>query len=448
MTAAELRGLFVVGLGTAVVPLDASVNVAFPQIAAHFGLDIPAIRFVVIAYVLVYASLTLAFGRVGDLLGYRRVFWLGCLVSLLAFIGCTLAPSFAWFLAGRAAQGVGAALILSVGPALATLALPEARRAQALGWYSMMMALAAAAGPLLAGVLLARWGWSAVYAFRIPIALAALLLAFTLPNRPAHPVHRTFDLSGAILLALSIAALVLALDRLRGLPAGGMALAGAAGLATLCLAGFLWRQTVATAPLIAIGVFRQSGVAQINLANTLVNLGWFAVPLLLPFYLNQFSGLSVPMGGALLAVGPLGSIFAAPLAGRLAGRVPAYRLAQRGAALVALALLAIGLAPAAAPILWLAAATLAQGIGIGLFQVATLDILTSALPPEDRGVAGSLGMVTRTIGTLSGASLIMLAFQSSTAFMPGFQRAFLLAATLALAGAVFLHPRHTQRIHK
>ena len=93
MTAAEARGLLVVGLGTAVVPLDASVNVAFPQIAAHFGLDIPEIRFVVISYVLVYASLTLAFGRLGDLLGYRRVFWLGCLISLLAFIGCTLASA-------------------------------------------------------------------------------------------------------------------------------------------------------------------------------------------------------------------------------------------------------------------------------------------------------------------------------------------------------------------
>ncbi len=441
MTAAEARGLLVVGLGTAVVPLDASVNVAFPQIAAHFGLDIPEIRFVVISYVLVYASLTLAFGRLGDLLGYRRVFWLGCLISLLAFIGCTLAPAFGWFLAGRAMQGVGAALILSVGPALATLALPEARRTQALGWYSMMMALAAAAGPLLAGVLLARWGWSAVYAFRIPIALAALLLAFTLPNRLPQPAHRRFDLPGAALLALAIAGLVLALDRLRGLPGGVLALGGATGLAGAALGGFIWRQRRAAVPLIALGVFRQAGVGRINLANTLVNLGWFAVPLLLPFYLNQFSGLSVPMGGALLAVGPLGSIGAAPMAGRWAGRIAAPRLAQAGAALVALALLGIGLAPAGAPLLWLAGASLAQGIGIGLFQVATLDILTSALPPEDRGVAGSLGMVTRTIGTLSGASLLMLAFQSAPSFMPGFQHAFLLAALLAAIGAITVRPK-------
>ena len=103
-----------------------------------------------------------------------------------------------------------------------------------------------------------------------------------------------------------------------------------------------------------------------------------------------------------------------------------------------LALAAIGMVGAQAPILWLAAATLALGVGIGLFQVATLDILTSALPPEDRGVAGSLGMVTRTIGTLSGASLLMLAFQSSESFMPGFERAFNLAATLAVLGALAL----------
>ena len=101
MTATEIRGLLVVGLGTALVPLDASVKVAFPQIAAHFALDIPSIRFVVISYVLIFASLTLGFGRIGDLVGYRVVFLVGCLVSTCAFTLCTFAPSFGWFLAGR-----------------------------------------------------------------------------------------------------------------------------------------------------------------------------------------------------------------------------------------------------------------------------------------------------------------------------------------------------------
>lgn len=453
MTRSELRGLLVVGLGTAVVPLDASVNVAFPQIMAHFGLDIPAIRFVVISYVLIYASLTLAFGRIGDLLGYRLVFLLGCLVSFLAFIGCTWAPSFGWFLAGRAVQGVGAALVLSVGPALATMLLPESRRAEALGWYSMMMALAAAAGPLLAGVLLAEWGWSAVYGFRIPIALAGFLLAFGLPDRPAQAARTPFDLLGALLLALAIGALVLLLDLLRGLPNGRAALIAAVFFAGASMSAFVWRQSVAVAPILRLGVFRQPGVARINIANMLVSLGWFAVPLLLPFYLNRFSGLSVPAGGALLAVGPLGSIFAAPLAGRMAGRISSRLLAQTGAALVGLALAAVALVGPGAPLAWLAGAMLAQGVGIGLFQVATLDILTGSLPQADRGVAGSLGMVTRTIGTLSGASLLMLAFQSVgptetvAAFMQGFQRAYLLAAGLALLAAFGLWNRRKTGPH-
>ena len=437
MTGAQLRGLLVVGLGTAVVPLDASVNVAFPLIAAHFGLDIPAIRFVVISYVLVYASLMLAFGRIGDLLGYRRVFVAGCAISTLAFILCSLAPNFGSFLAGRALQGVGAALVLSVGPALATDLLGEARRAEALGWYGGMMALAATAGPLFAGVLLEAGGWSSVYLFRIPIALAGFLLAFRLPDRKPRAAGR-FDLAGGALLALSIAALVLTFDLLRNLPDGIIGFAAAVAGAMLSLLAFIWRQRVAAAPIIALEVFRRSSVAAITIASVLVNLGWFVVPLLLPFYLNRYGGLSLAVGGALLAIGPVGSIAASALAGRLARRVPGRRIAQAGAGLVGLAVLGIAMVVPGAPLAWLAAAMLVQGVGVGLFQVAALEILASSLPPEDRGVAGSLGMVSRTLGTLSGASLLMLIFQASPDFLAGFQHANLLAAALALVGLVAL----------
>ena len=222
----------------------------------------------------------------------------------------------------------------------------------------MMMALAAAAGPLLAGVLLAQWGWSAVYGFRIPIALAAFVLAFGLPDRPAQTARPPFDLLGGSLRALTITALVLLLDLLRGLPEARAALIAATLLAGASVAAFVWRQSVAAAPILRLGVFRQPGIVRINSANMLVNLGWFAVPLLLPFYLNRFSGLSVPAGGVLLAMGPLGSIFAAPLAGRLAGRISSYLVAQIGAALVGLGLAALAITGpglgGGAPIAWLA----------------------------------------------------------------------------------------------
>ena len=113
-------GVFIVGLGTLVVPFDSSVNVAFPHIIRAFGLPIPAIQWVVIAYTLTYAALMLVFGRVGDMLGHRLVFRLGCAASTAAFLCCAAAPSYRWLLAARVTQGIGAAMALSCGPALAT----------------------------------------------------------------------------------------------------------------------------------------------------------------------------------------------------------------------------------------------------------------------------------------------------------------------------------------
>src|SRR6185312_13898453 len=154
-------GIAVVGLGTLVVPFDSSVNVAFPHIIRAFQLPIPAIQWVVIAYTLTYAALMLVFGRVGDMLGYRRIFLAGSLWSSVAFVLCALAPSYGALLAARVLQGVGAALVLSCGPALATSLYEEERRPRVLGLYTMVFGVGGALGPILAGPLVQYWGWSA-----------------------------------------------------------------------------------------------------------------------------------------------------------------------------------------------------------------------------------------------------------------------------------------------
>src|SRR6201997_4653971 len=143
-------GVLVVALGTLVVPFDSSVNFAFPFITRAFGLPIQAIQWVVIAYTLTYAALMLVFGRVGDMLGYRRVFLAGSAWSAIAFVLCALAPSYGALLAARVLQGVGAALVLSCGPALATGLYPESARIRILGLYTMVIGIGGALGPLIA----------------------------------------------------------------------------------------------------------------------------------------------------------------------------------------------------------------------------------------------------------------------------------------------------------
>jgi MFS family permease len=158
----------------------------FPSITRAFALEVEDIRWVVIAYVLTYASLMLVFGKLGDLLGYRRIFQLGLLVSAAGFAACSLAPTYPLLLLGRILQGIGIALTLSCAPALATSLFDEAERTRALGAYAAITAAGSAIGPLVGGFLVERWDWNAVFWFRAPLVLVALALSGLIPTHPAR----------------------------------------------------------------------------------------------------------------------------------------------------------------------------------------------------------------------------------------------------------------------
>lgn len=435
-------GLLVVCLGTLVVPFDSAVNVAFPDIVRSFGLAIPAIQWVIIAYTLTYAALMLVFGRIGDMLGYRRIFLLGCGWSLLAFLLCATAPSFAWLLVARVLQGVGAALVLSCGPALVTGLYPESQRSRVLGIYTMLFGLGGALGPLLAGALVARWGWPAVFWARAPFALAAFALAWRLPPAARRSGPQRFDAAGAVLLVLAISACLLTLNQLRQVEqtATGAILAGVVAL--LSGAGFIRQELRTAQPILELRFFRDIDFSLANIAQTALNVSAFAVLLLVPFYLDRFSGLVVTVQGAVLAASNIGVMLAAPLAGRWAGTIPPRRLALIGTACMAAGLGFIGFTGAQPDLALLTAAMFLQGGGLGLFQVAYFDIATVTIPVEARGVAGSLVMMTRTVGVVTGATVLMLIFQAlraaaehghdagAAAFLSGFHGAFRFAAVL------------------
>ena len=180
-----------IGLGTATAQLDTSVNIAFPAITRGFDLTIGDIQWVVICYVLTYASLLLALGRVGDTVGHAIVFRIGLVWSAVALLLVSCSPSYGAMLVFRCLQGVGAALVLSCGVALVTSLYGEERRSRALGIYTMMMAFGLMLGPLLGGALTAIWDWPAVFWFRIPIAIAALLLLRGMPVSPPRRARRS-----------------------------------------------------------------------------------------------------------------------------------------------------------------------------------------------------------------------------------------------------------------
>ena len=300
-------GLTAIGLAVLAPAMDTAVNIALPGITQAFGLDVRAIQWVVVCYMLVYGALMLTCGRLGDLVGHARVFRAGLAVTAVSFVVSTWAPTYPLLLAGRALQGVGIALMLSCGPALVTSLFDESRRTRVLGLYGSMFAAGTALGPLVGGWLMQFGGWSAVFAMRLPLALAALALSFALPGRPSQgPVaagKAAFDWAGAVLLIVWMSALLLACAGpfdlgpdwppywptwAQGTPLGWLLLA--TGLAALM--AFVAHEARTPAPIIRPSLFRSGPFAVLNVASLLVNVASFAVLLLTPYFLLSWLGLS------------------------------------------------------------------------------------------------------------------------------------------------------------
>jgi len=453
MSPRQALQLVLVGLGTSVVPLDTAVNIAFPEITGSFGLPVEMIQWVVICYVLTYASLMLAFGRVGDIWSHGRVFRVGLLWSGVAYLLCAAAPNYGWLLFCRFLQGIGASLIVSCAPALVTGLFPEDRRSRAVGMFTLMYAIGSAAGPVLGGLLVQLWGWPAVFWFRAPLALIAFLFLEGLPAISRTAAREPVDIVGGVLLALGISTFLLMLNRLQHLE--GQELLGLAllGIAAASLVGFVrWENRVAR-PIVDPKLFQTGGFAALNFASVLIYLTSFSVLLFGPYYLVRFTGLSVAMAGGVLGASFVGSLVASPLAGRAIERIRPGRVAAFGASLCAAGLVLIGgwEPGAAGQTIAILGTLVLQGFGVGLFQVGYMDIVMRTLPRHHRGVAGSIAMLSRSVGVVTGATLLTLVFHTieatrlaggdlpTASFLTGYKATFWLAGMVAgLAGLLVL----------
>jgi EmrB/QacA subfamily drug resistance transporter len=428
--------LIIVGLGASLAPLDIAVNVALPAITRHFQLPLSDVQWLVICYVLVYGSLMLVCGKLGDLFGYRRVFRIGLFVSALGCAACALAPDWPLFLWARASQGVGTALAISCTTALAVSLYPPAQRLRALAAFAMMVSLASAIGPFLGGVLVELWGWQAVYWVRVPISLVTLALTVFLPTPRADA--RAFDFLGGVLVAAAMSTFLAALVVVqRPQISKGLALAVLATSVVLTV-WYVRRSRTAAEPIIRPGLFADPAFAIPNVMNVLASLAAFSILLLTPYYLTNVLKLSGVLSGIVLSIAFFAALAGAPSAAWLVPRIGRRQTLFCGIAVVGLALLPLAFTAADTPLVLVGLLLAVEGLGMGLLAVAYTDLVVATLPEHDRGVAGSLALLTRTMGNVSGASVLTTLYAHAAAggFMAGYRFAFIAAGgglLLALA---------------
>lgn len=434
------RVLVVMCAGMFLVLLDVTVvNVALPSIGPDLGTGPAGVQWVVDAYAVTIASLLLGGGAIGDRIGHRRVVMTGLALFGIASSVCALAPTAGALIAGRALQGVGAALLLPGSLAVIADAYPDrAAQARALGIWAGVSSLALPAGPLLGGALVTAGGWRLVFWINAPVVALALVAVPLVVSAALPEGERRIDAPGLLAAAVALGALVFGV-----IEAGHHGLTAAAGaalvVAVLAAAGLVVRERCAGAPMLPPDLLRRPAFVGPNLAALLMNLvinGTLFVATLDLQTVQHHSPLAA--GVALLPLFvPLAAL--APATGRLTARLgprPVMLVGAVVAALGAAALLLVAPERGYAP---LVPALLGLGAGAGLFTASAVAAAVRAVPADRSGLAGGVNNTARQTGTALGVAVfgaVAATPDEPVAFTAGLHRLAVVGAALWLLAAL------------
>ena len=423
-------------------------NVGLPTLAQVFNASFQQVQWVVLAYLLAMTTLIVSAGRLGDLVGRRRLLLAGILLFTVASILCSVAPTLALLIAARALQGLGAAVMMALAMAFVGGMVPKAKTGSAMGLLGTMSAVGTALGPTLGGVLIASFGWQAMFFINLPLGVLALLLAqrFLPADLRASTANRPrFDHLGTLLLALTLAAYALAMTLGRG-SFGRLNLALLLA-AVIGLGLFVVAERRAASPLLRLALFRDPVLSASFVMSILVTTVVMATLVVGPFYLAGALALDAARVGLVMSTGPIAAALTGVPAGRLVDRYGAMRMSLIG--LVAMAVgsstlplltTLFGIAGYVAPLVVITA-------GFALFQAANNTAVMTDVRPDQRGVVSGVLILSRNLGLVTGASVMgsVFAFGAATsnvmtasrqAVATGLRFTFAVAAALVLVALV------------
>jgi EmrB/QacA subfamily drug resistance transporter len=382
--------LSTVSVGTFMATLDGSiVNISLPKIQEAFGIDLATVEWVVIAYLLVVGAVLLPFGRLGEVLTFRRVYLAGFAVFTGASALCGAAPSSEALIASRAVQGLGAGMLQAMGPAIVARTFGPGERGRALGFNAISVSIGLTLGPALGGLLTEFATWRAIFLINVPVGVFGILWAArTLPHERRGEAQ-SFDLPGAVLGSTATFALLLALIEGQSWGWTSPAIVGLLVAFLVLGSAFIVVELRARQPMVDLALFRIRSFAAGNASLVIAFTGLFTATFLMPFLLEVAAGYSPVEAGLLLTPIPIATAIVAPLSGSLSDRIGSRLPASAGIALMSLGLFSLTQLPTEFSVPDLVWRLGLIGIGQGMF-----------ISPNSSAVLGSVPR--RRIGTASG----------------------------------------------
>jgi MFS family permease len=359
-------------------------NVGLPTLAQAFNASFQAVQWVVVAYLLAITTLIVSVGRLGDIIGRRRLLLAGILLFTVASALCGAAPTLGWLIAARAVQGLGAAIMMALTMAFVGETVPKENTGSAMGLLGTMSAIGTALGPTLGGVLIAGIGWQAIFLVNVPLGLLALMLA-----------HRFLPIDSV--------------------PA----------------------ETRPISPLNWMAMFRDAGLSTSLAMSLIVSAVLMTTLVVGPFYLSLGLGLDTAMVGLVVSVGPVVVALTGVPAGRVADRFGAQRISIAGLMAIAAGCFLLSMMPTTLGVPGYIGPMVLITAGYALFQTANNTAVMKDVRPDQRGVISGMLNLSRNLGLMTGASVMGAVFAFASATMDaGVSRAEAVAAGMRTTFAV------------
>ena len=320
-----------ISLATFMSALDATiVNIALPTISSAFNVSTSTVSWVSTIYLLVMAGCVLIFGKVSDVIGFKKVFLSGFLIFTIGSFACGFLPdfihSFPVLIGSRAFQAIGGAMITAIGPAMVTAYIPMVQKGKAMGIVLTFAALGTAIGPTIGGILTQFLSWNWIFFINVPVGICAILLGTkVIPAMKAQERTGEFDRTGAVLIFTGLAALLFALSEGQTLGWTAPVILGSLILALLALGCFVWCELKVPDPLLELRLFKRRNFLLTNTTMILLFFSFAGISYLLPFYLEYVHGYAPSTAGLILtslSVAMMaGGIIAGMLYNRAGGRL-------------------------------------------------------------------------------------------------------------------------------
>ena len=436
--AAVAFGLFMIMLDNTVV------NVALPSIQRDLGVGLSELEWIVTGYALTFAALMLTGGKLADLLGRRLIFITGLAIFSGSSLACGLADSGDVLIGARIVQGIGAALMNPATLSIISATFPPSQRGMAIGIWAGVSALALAIGPLVGGLITEHIDWSWIFFINVPVGVIAIAASFLLIRESRdESEEQRLDLPGLLASGLGLFALTYALIEANTYGWTSGRILGSFVVAVVALASFVGLELRQRLPMLDLSLFRSGTFAGSNLVVLLVAFSMFGVFFFVSLYMQNIVGYSAVQAGAAFLPMTVLIILVAPIAGRASDRFGSRWLLTVGMTLIGAQLLYFSRLSADESFWSLLPGLLTGGLGMSLTMTPSAAAAVRAVPVDKSGVGSAVLNTARQVGGALGIAMMgaIMAHaaggrRTPAAFMDGFSTALLVAAAVAVTGAV------------